>query len=64
MIGASWMAFGILFSVIAAVIQSIQTLQIRLIWIIDHNGLFHLIQIIGITFLYAGISKELNKRSK
>ncbi len=62
--GSSFIASGISISIIAAVVQSVQTLQFKLIWIIDHNGLFHIIQIIGLTIMYIGIKKEILNRTE
>lgn len=59
---ANFMTVGILFSIIAAIVQSIKSFRINLIWEFDHNGLFHLIQIIGLLFLFSGLVKELRSR--
>jgi len=61
--GASYMAFGILFSIIAAIVQSIPSIKLFLIWEFDHNGLFHIIQIPGLFSLFSGIAKSFQKKS-
>lgn len=58
--GPSYMAIGILISIIAAVVQSIPELKLSLFWEFDHNGLFHLIQIPGLLFLFYGIEKSFH----
>ena len=60
--GAIFMVIGILLSIIAAVIQSKESVAFKLIWEFDHNGIFHLIQIIALIFLYIGLRKELVSR--
>jgi len=61
--GAGFMFSGILISIIAAVVQAIQSLSINIIWVFDYNGLFHLVQIAGLIFLYLGLAKELKSRA-
>ncbi len=39
------MILGILITVLAAVLQSMQDILFRFIWEFDHNGIFHLVQI-------------------
>ena len=62
--GASFMALGILISIIAAIAQSIPALKFSLIWEFDHNGLFHLIQIPGLVFLFSGTGKSFQIKSE
>lgn len=61
--GASFMALGIFISIIAAIVQSIPALRLSLIWEFDHNGLFHIIQIPGLFFLFSGIGKSFQIKS-
>jgi len=52
--GAGWMAAGVLVTLIAAVVQASwngREQPISLIWQFDQNGLYHLIQIIGVILL-------------
>jgi hypothetical protein len=60
--GAMLMTIGILISIIAAVIQSIESLSLTIIYEFDHNGLFHIVQIIGLFFLFSGLVKEFTSR--
>ncbi len=61
--GSLFMVFGILISIIAAVVQAINSLSLTLIWEFDHNGLFHLIQMAGIIFLLKGLQTEFKSRA-
>jgi hypothetical protein len=60
--GAWLMTFGILISLLASVIQAMGTFQLTLIWEFNYNGLFHILQIPGLLFIYAGIIREINSR--
>ena len=60
--GAGYMVLGILITIIAAVIQATKAFQLTLIWEFDHNGIFHLVQIPGVIFLYLGLKTELSSR--
>ncbi len=61
--GALFMATGILITMIAAVIQTINNLSITIIWDFDHNGLFHIIQMIGIIVIMSGLKREFKSRA-
>lgn len=53
---AHWlMAAGILLSIIAACIQAVNSVRFTLVWEFDHNGIFHIIQIVGLIFLLSGL---------
>lgn len=60
--GALFMAIGILITIIAAIVQALNNISLTFIWEFDHNGLFHLIQIIGLPFLYVGLKVEFESR--
>ena len=60
-LGAKYMAIGILITIIAAVIQS-SNISLTLIWVFDHNGLFHIVQIIALYFLFIGLKTEFRSR--
>lgn len=60
--GALFMTIGILITIIAAVVQALNNISLTFIWEFDHNGLFHLIQIIGLPFLYVGLKVEFESR--
>jgi hypothetical protein len=51
------MAAGVGASMIAAAAQMTRSLQVRLIWTFDHNGIFHLIQVSGVIFFCVGLSR-------
>ena len=53
------MAGGILISLIAAGLQACKRITLNLIWSFDHNGVFHLVQIVGLCFLVAGLRLSL-----
>ena len=60
--GAGLMAAGILVTIIAAVIQAIKTIQVIFIWEFDHNGIFHIVQMIGVIILLKGLQAEFRSR--
>jgi len=60
--GAVWMSAGILISIVAALVQASKMTSFQLIWEFDHNGTYHLIQIVGILFLLTGLRKSLKYR--
>jgi hypothetical protein len=49
------MAAGILVSIIAAVIQTKKSISLKLIWQFDHNGIYHLVQTVGLIMLLIGL---------
>ena len=57
--GAWWMSAGILISIVAALVQAIKMTSFHLIWEFDHNGTYHLIQMVAILFLLTGLRKSL-----
>jgi hypothetical protein len=57
--GAGWMATGILITIIAAGVQATQSLSLSFIWPFDHNGLYHLIQMVGLGALMIGLRADL-----
>jgi len=60
--GAGLMAMGILVTIIAAGIQAVEAVKITLIWEFDHNGIFHIVQMIGILILLRGLQAEFRSR--
>ncbi|EXJ14822.1 DUF6962 family protein [Imhoffiella purpurea] len=55
-----WMiAVGLAITIVAAVAQAQGAMRFRLIWEFDHNGIFHLIQILGIPVLIRGVVMTL-----
>ncbi len=57
--GAGLMATGILISMAAAAIQARKTLSVTLIWKFDHNGVYHLVQMLGLTVLLIGLYRSM-----
>lgn len=53
--GAGWMTAGVAASLIAAATQARRNLQVTLIWEFDRNGIFHLIQVLGVIFFCVGL---------
>jgi len=53
--GAGFMASGILISIMAAGLQARKSIVFTLIWKFDHNGIYHIVQAIGLLFLFAGL---------
>ncbi len=53
--GAWLMATGILVSIIAAGIQVKKSAAVTFIWQFDHNGVYHLVQMVGLIFLIIGL---------
>jgi hypothetical protein len=56
------MAAGIFVTIIAAVIQAAGTIHVKVIWEFDQNGLFHILQVVGLVFLFSGVYSELLSR--
>jgi Family of unknown function (DUF6962) len=57
--GALPMAGGILISLMAAGLQACKRISLKLIWSFDHNGVFHLVQMVGLFLLLAGLRISL-----
>jgi hypothetical protein len=53
--GAGLMAAGILISIVAAGVQFKKSISFTLIWHFDHNGVYHLIQTVGLLLLLIGL---------
>jgi predicted ferric reductase len=56
--GAGWMAAGVLVTLIAAGVQALwkgQARPLTFIWQFDQNGLYHLIQMVGVVLLLVGL---------
>jgi len=60
--GAATMAAGVLVSIVAAAVQATGSVRFTLIWDFDHNGAFHLIQMVGLVFLLIGLRADLVSR--
>ena len=57
--GAVFMAAGILISLLAAGIQASKSISLKVIWQFDHNGIYHLMQTVGLIFLLIGLRGSL-----
>jgi len=53
--GAGWVAAGLVVSLSAGVVQAIDTISLQLVWTFDHNGVYHLIQGVGLGLLLFGL---------
>ena len=53
--GAWFIAAGILVTIIAIGVQAGESVSFTLIWQFDHNGVYHLIQMVGVLLLVAGL---------
>lgn len=60
--GAGWLAAGVLVTIIAAGIQAGwdgKATPLTFIWQFDQNGLYHLVQMVGVIFLLVGLRGAL-----
>ncbi len=58
--GAWFMAAGLFVTIVAAAVQASSTFTFTFIWSFDHNGAYHLIQIVAIVLLVTGLRKTLS----
>ena len=57
--GAGAMAAALAVSLAAGGMQAMDVGVVRLLWAFDHNGLFHLVQLVGLALLVAGLRRLL-----
>jgi len=57
--GAWLMATGIFVSIIAAGIQANKSVFLTFIWRFDHNGIYHLVQVVGLMLLLMGLRRSV-----
>jgi hypothetical protein len=57
--GAGIVAAGILLNLLAAAIQATGTASLQVVVPFDHNGVFHLVQIIALALLTAGLARGM-----
>lgn len=57
--GADLMAAAILLNIVAAGIQASSSVSFTLVWPFDHNGVFHLVQIMAVVVLMFGLRAAL-----
>ncbi len=62
--GAWWMVAGILITIVAAIIQAAGKDGIVIFWGLDHNGVFHLIQMFGVLALLFGLQISFTKEAE
>lgn len=55
--GATWITAAIAINILAAAIQAEGSAGFTLIWQFDHNGVFHLVQMLGIALLVVGLKE-------
>jgi hypothetical protein len=53
--GAGLMALALAVSLVAGAVQASGPMSVRLVWTFDHNGIFHLLQLVGVSLLLAGL---------
>jgi hypothetical protein len=56
--GAGSVALGIALTLVAAAIQA-SSLSVRIIWPFDHNGLFHLVQMVAVLVMAGGLRQGM-----
>jgi uncharacterized membrane protein YccC len=56
--GAALVAIALAISIVAGVIQA-TNLAVTIVWELDHNGLYHLVQLVGVLVLLAGLRHTL-----
>jgi hypothetical protein len=55
LVGMGWMVAGVLVTILAAIIQATGKAGKGIFWYFDNNGIFHLIQMIGLGLLLMGV---------
>lgn len=58
--GASIIATGIALNIVAAAIQASASISLTIVVPFDHNGVFHLVQIMALVVLALGLSKSMS----
>lgn len=61
--GSAWIAASIAVNIVAAAIQASGSINFTLIWPFDHNGTFHLVQIVGMALLVQGLRSHPSSRA-
>jgi uncharacterized protein DUF6962 len=59
---AGGMSAALALSLAAGAVQAAPIGPVRLVWHFDHNGLFHLVQLLGLVLLVAGLRRRLAAR--
>ena len=55
----SLMLVGVGLNIVAAAIQATQAVSFTLVWPFDHNGVFHLVQMVALFVLCVGLRNSL-----
>jgi hypothetical protein len=55
------MVAGIALNIVAAAIQATETASFTLIWPFDHNGVFHIVQMVAVLVLVTGVARSLDR---
>lgn len=53
--GAGWLAVGILVTILAALVQATGKAGKGIVWYFDNNGVFHVVQMLGLGLLWLGL---------
>lgn len=61
--GAGLISAAIVLNMIAAAIQESESVSVTWIWAFDHNGIFHLVQMVAVVVLVVGLKKSLASRT-
>lgn len=56
--GSGWLAIGILFSLVAAAVDTQSALRLHWFWTFDNHGIFHLIQMVGLLIITIGLCQS------
>jgi hypothetical protein len=62
--GAGWIVAGIVISILAAAIQAAAPDGVVIIWGLDHNGVFHMVQMVGVPALVIGLKTSLARLAR
>jgi multisubunit Na+/H+ antiporter MnhB subunit len=52
------LALGVLLTLIAAAVDTQSTWRLQFIWLFDNHGLFHLIQMVGLSIISVGVNRS------
>lgn len=53
--GAGWLAVGIFVTILAALVQATGKAGKGIVWYFDNNGVFHVVQMLGLVLLWLGL---------
>ncbi|MFN8412736.1 MAG: hypothetical protein U0Z26_10145 [Anaerolineales bacterium] len=59
LLGSGWMLAGIFVTILAAAVQAMGKAGKSILWYFDNNGIFHVIQLLGIVLLLVGLKASL-----